>query len=102
MFDDRTPDRGSSSFDSSTEENEMRYITLAAATLATLAFAGAAQADSNYGPRQKGNQCWHAQLRNGDLGYWAPCQPSQNAQATRTNASGNAANAPANGNTRRR
>jgi hypothetical protein len=40
----------------------MRHITLTTATLAVLAFAGAAYADSNYGPRQKGNQCWHHRL----------------------------------------
>jgi len=57
----------------------MRQITLAAATLATLAFAGTAYADSNYGPRHNGNQCWHNQGSN-SLGYWAPCQPSQSAQ----------------------
>jgi hypothetical protein len=35
-------------------EYEMRQITLAAVTLATLAFASAASADSNYGLRQNG------------------------------------------------
>jgi hypothetical protein len=70
----------------------MRQITLVAATLATLAFAGTAYADSNYGPRQNGNQCWHNQGSN-SLGYWAPCQPSQNAQAGRTGAPANANNA---------
>ena len=49
----------------------MRHITLTTATLAVLAFAGAAYADSNYGPRQNGNQCWHQQLGN-SLGYWSP------------------------------
>jgi hypothetical protein len=63
----------------------MRHITLAAASLAALAFAGAAYADSNYGPRQNGNQCWHQQLGN-SLGYWSPCGSSQNAQAQRANA----------------
>jgi hypothetical protein len=71
----------------------MRYITVAAAAFAALAVAGAAFADSNYGPRQKGNQCWHAQLRNGDVGYWGACEKPQNAQATQTNASGNSKNA---------
>ena len=70
----------------------MRQITLAAATLATFAFAGTAYADSNYGPRHNGNQCWHNQGSN-SLGYWAPCQPSQNAQAGRTSASASANNA---------
>jgi hypothetical protein len=72
----------------------MRHLTLAAAALATLALAGAAYADSNYGPRQKGNMCWQTQLHNGDLGYWAPCKPGQGAQAnTRTNAPATANNA---------
>ena len=65
----------------------MRHITLAAATLAAVAFAGAAYAESNYGPRQQGNMCWHHQIHN-SLGYWSPCQNSQSAQATRTNANG--------------
>ena len=63
----------------------MRQITLAAATLATLAFAGTAYADSNYGPRQNGNQCWHQQVGN-SFGYWSPCGNPQNAQAQRSNA----------------
>jgi hypothetical protein len=67
----------------------MRQVTLAAATLATLVFASVACADSNYGPRQNGNQCWHHQ--NGvSLGYWAPCQPSQ---SVRTAAPASANNA---------
>jgi len=70
---------------------KMRHITLAAATVAALAFAlAAAHADSNYGPRQNGNQCWHHQLGN-SLGYWSPCEAAKSAQAvvrpnTRTNA----------------
>jgi hypothetical protein len=72
----------------------MRQITVAAVTLATLAFASAAYADSNYGPRQNGNQCWHASINGGggnSMGYWSPCQPSQSGQAvpTRTPASAN-------------
>jgi len=39
----------------------MRQVSLAVATLAALALAGAAYADSNYGPRHNGNQCWHNQ-----------------------------------------
>ena len=68
----------------------MRQVTLAAATLATLAFASGAYADSNYGPRKNGDQCWHHQLGN-SLGYWAPCQPSHSARAvsTRTPATAN-------------
>jgi hypothetical protein len=46
----------------------MRPVTLAATTLAMLAFATAAYADSNYGPRHNGNQCWHHQNGN-SLGY---------------------------------
>ena len=61
----------------------MRQVTLAAATLATMAFASAAYADSNNGPRHNGNQCWHHQNGN-SLGYWAPCQPSKSAQAVST------------------
>ena len=63
----------------------MRQITLAAATIATMAFASAAYADSNYGPRHNGNQCWHHQNGNSP-GYWAPCGPSQSAQAVSTRA----------------
>ena len=51
----------------------MRQVTLAATTLATLAFASAAYADSNCGPRHNGNQRWNHQLGN-SLGYWGPCQ----------------------------
>ena len=51
----------------------MRYITLAAATLAAVAFAGAACADSNIGPRKNGDQCWHHQIGN-SFGYWSPCR----------------------------
>jgi hypothetical protein len=97
----------------------MRYITLAAVTLAGVVFAGAAYADSNNGPRQKGDQCWHRQLGD-SLGYWAPCRSAEAeavrqrllaagrsaeeadreaertgaraTQATRTNAQGNANN----------
>jgi hypothetical protein len=54
----------------------MRYITLAATTLAVVAFAGAAYADQNYGPRKKGDQCWHRQV--GDFGYWSPCLSGSN------------------------
>lgn len=59
----------------------MRYVTLAAATLAAVAFAGVAYADSNNGPRQKGDQCWHRQLGD-SLGYWAPCRSAE-AEAVR-------------------
>src|SRR5207248_3979467 len=51
----------------------MRYITLAAATLAAMAFVGAAYADSYCGPTQKGDQCWHRQFGE-SLGYWSPCR----------------------------
>jgi hypothetical protein len=51
----------------------MRHITIAAATLAALAFAGAAYADSNYGPRKNGAQCWHGQGSN-SMGYWGDCR----------------------------
>ena len=53
----------------------MRHITLAAATLATLALAGAAYADSNSGPIKKGNLCWlHRGVSTMDsLGYWGKC-----------------------------
>jgi hypothetical protein len=61
----------------------MHHLTLATATIATLAFAGTAYADSNYGPRQNGSQCWHQQTGN-SLGYWSPCQPQQNARAQAT------------------
>ena len=54
----------------------MRFITIAAATLAAVTFAGSAHADSNYGPRQKGDQCWHRQLGD-SLGYWAPCRSAE-------------------------
>jgi hypothetical protein len=69
----------------------MRKITLAAATVAALTIiSGAARADSYYGPRQNGNQCWHSQGRWNSMGYWAPCQSAQGAQAARTTANGNA------------
>jgi hypothetical protein len=79
----------------------MRHITLAAAALAALAMAGAAYADSNYGPRQNGNQCWHHQIGN-SFGYWAPCQNSQNAQATQATRSNASIPARASNNTRQR
>ena len=59
----------------------MHYITLAAATLAAMAFAGAAYADSYCGPIKNGNQYWHYQTAN-SLGYWSPC-PSAAAEAPR-------------------
>lgn len=59
----------------------MRYISLAALTLAGVAFAGAAYPDSNNGPRQKGDQCWHRQLGD-SLGYWARCRSAE-AEAVR-------------------
>src|SRR6516162_6946923 len=59
----------------------MRYISLAALTLAGVAFAGTAYPDSNNGPRQKGDQCWHRQLGD-SLGYWAPCRSAE-AEAVR-------------------
>ena len=73
----------------------MRHITLAAATLATLAFAGAAFADSHYGPRKNGDQCWRQQSGN-SLGYWTKCAESRSAQATRTSTR-NSRNATATG-----
>jgi len=110
----------------------MRYITLAAATLAALAFAGAGYADSNIGPRRNGDQCWHHQIGN-SFGYWSPCRSAaaeaererliaagrtteeadeaarntdaRGAQATRTNASSNAktnASSNAKNNTRKK
>ena len=78
----------------------MRHITLAAATLAALGFAGAAYADSNYGPRKNGDQCWHGQGSN-SIGYWGTCgrapgqarsefnQPNANAKATTSSKSDN-------------
>jgi hypothetical protein len=69
----------------------MRQITLAAVSLATLAFASAPYADSNYGPRHNGNQCWHNQGSN-SIDYWGSCQPSQSA------AQGVPARAPASAN----
>ena len=69
----------------------MRHITLAAAALAALALAGAAYADSNYGPRKQGNQCWKSSINGGggnSMGYWAPCENQQNAQAQRAKAAG--------------
>lgn len=59
----------------------IRYVTLAAATLAAIAFAGAAYADSYCGPTKNGNQCWHRQDGN-SLGYWSPC-PSAAAESPR-------------------
>jgi hypothetical protein len=55
-----------------TSGQQIHYITLAAATLAAMALAGAAYADQNYGPRKKGDQCWHRQVGD-SLGYWSPC-----------------------------
>jgi hypothetical protein len=67
-----TSDHDRNDDDVSQGGQRMRYITLAAATLAAVTFAGAAYADSNPGPRQKGNQCWHRQVGD-SLGYWSPC-----------------------------
>ena len=52
----------------------MRHITIAAASLAALAFAGTAYADSYYGPRRNGDQCWRHQFGN-SLAYWEQCKP---------------------------
>jgi hypothetical protein len=51
----------------------MRLVALAGATLALALTAAVAHADSNYGPRRQGNQCWHNQGWN-SLGYWGPCE----------------------------
>ena len=62
----------------------MRHVTIAVATLATLAVAAmlaAAQADYYYGPRQNGNLCWKYQNGNSN-GYWTTCPKPQTAQAT--------------------
>jgi hypothetical protein len=68
----------------------MPHISLLAATMTALAVtAGAAYADSNYGPVKNGNQCWHSEHRWNSLGYWAPCQPAQGAQAARAGAPAN-------------
>ena len=63
----------------------MRQVTLAAATLAAFSFAmlSTAQADSNYGPRRNGDQCWRHQSGNA-FGYWTKCGESRSAQAART------------------
>jgi hypothetical protein len=53
----------------------MHYTTLAAATLAAMAFAGVAYADAYCGPIKNGNQCWHRQIGE-SLGYWSPCPPA--------------------------
>jgi hypothetical protein len=58
----------------------MRQITLAIATLATLTLVSAAQADSYYGPRQAGNQCWKTQGHN-SLGYWVTCPTQDNGRS---------------------
>jgi hypothetical protein len=66
----------------------MRHVTLAAATLAAFALAGAAYADSNFGPRRNGDECWHQQSGN-SRGYWSPCTSEQSALAQqRTRAAG--------------
>jgi hypothetical protein len=70
----------------------MRHITLAAATLSALAFAGAAFADSNYGPRKNGDQCWHGQGSN-SLGYWGTCRRTAQEGSTEFNQSNANANA---------
>jgi hypothetical protein len=51
----------------------MRLVALAGATLALALTAAVAHADSNYGPRRNGNQCWHNQGWN-SLGYWSACE----------------------------
>ena len=78
----------------------MRQVSLAVATLAALALAGAAYADSNYGPRKNGDKCWHGQGSN-SMGYWGDCrrtpqqgasefnQPDANAKATTSSKSAN-------------
>ena len=70
----------------------MRQVSLAVATLAALALAGAAYADSNYGPRKNGDQCWHGQGTN-SMGWWGACVrlPSQGAsEFTQSNANATA------------
>ena len=70
----------------------MRQVSLAVATLAALALAGAAYADSNYGPRKNGDKCWHGQGTN-SMGWWGTCErlPSQGAsEFTQSNANAKA------------
>ena len=70
----------------------MRQVSLAVATLAALALAGAAYADSNYGPRKNGDRCWHGQGTN-SMGYWGDCArtPQQGAsEFTQSNANAKA------------
>jgi len=66
----------------------MRHIALAA-VLAALAFGAAlsvAQADSYYGPRKVGNQCWVNQGGGVSLGYWAACPQDRSAARGRAGA----------------
>jgi hypothetical protein len=73
----------------------MRHISLLAATMTALAItAGAAYADSNFGPVKNGNQCWHSNHRWNSMGYWAPCKPEGAATraAAPANANANATN----------
>ena len=70
----------------------MRQVSLAVATLAALALAGAAYADSNYGPRKNGDRCWHGQGTN-SMGYWGDCARTAQegrSQFNQTNANANA------------
>ena len=57
----------------------MRHLTIAIATVATLGLAAtlsAARADSYYGPKKVGDQCWHHTLGN-SFGYWGECKPEK-------------------------
>jgi hypothetical protein len=73
-------------------------ITTIAVTVALGILSSAASADSNYGPRRKGDQCWKHQLGN-SFGYWETCKDA----ATATGASANATvSRPAKKNTKSR
>jgi hypothetical protein len=59
------------------EDLKMRTIALLALATATIAFAGAAYADSNGGgPIKKAGMCWVA-TSSLDQGFWKHCPPEK-------------------------
>jgi hypothetical protein len=57
------------------------FTTGALAISALAIFVSASHADSYYGPRQVGNQCWKPQGGN-SLGYWETCKDASTSGAT--------------------
>ena len=58
-----------------------KFLSGAIAIAALVSVASAAQADSYYGPRQVGDQCYRRNGAGESLGYWEKCPTGQTANA---------------------